>query len=368
MDDIPIASGNRRVGSWLKHNYLLLILVFIFLTSIAVSLCYEHFQKEVIFTADDGQEIILTTWKSTVKEALIEAEIHLGSSDEIYPSLETPLEKEMQVLIKRAFPVHIATNDDEVTYWTTKTSVKEIMNALDIVLGAEDEVEPSLSSRVEKETTIKIARIEKEYLVEEVELAYSVIRRSNSNLDRGITRTIQRGKPGLREDTVEIVYRDGEEIGRQVISSRVITPEQNQITEVGENAVLSRSGYTMNFSRVLTVSAVAYCPGTEESGCPMNSQGRSHCTGSYGGTAMTATGRPAVAGSGTRTNPHIIAVDPGVIPLGTKVFIEGYGIAIAADTGGSIRGNKIDILMRTHEQALRFGRRSLKVYILTSIR
>lgn len=368
MEDIPIASGKRRVGSWLKHNFPLLILVFILLASITVSLCYEHFQKEVVFTIDDGQEVALTTWKSTVQEALTEAEIHLGSRDEIYPSLDTPLEKEMQVFIKRAFPVQITTHDDEITYWTTETSVREIIKALDIVLGAEDEVEPSLSSRVEKETTINIARIEKEYLVEEVELAYSVIRRGTVNLDRGTTRTVQRGKPGLREDTIEIVYRDGEEIERQVISSEIIEPEQNQIIKVGERSVLSRSGYTMNFSRSLTVTAVAYCPGTEEAGCPMNSEGRSHCTGSQGGTARTATGRLAVAGSGTRSNPHIIAVDPRVIPLGTKVYIEGYGIAIAADTGGAIRGNKIDILMKTHDQALRFGRRSLKVYVLTSIR
>ncbi len=368
MDNVPMASGNRRFAGWLKQNYLLLILVFIFLASITVSLCYEYFEKEVVFTIDDGQEVILTTWKSTVEEALIEAEIQLGANDEIYPSLDSPLEKETQVLIKRAFPVHVATHDNEITHWTTKTSVKEIIRALDIVLGVEDEVEPSLSSMLERETTINIARIEKEYLVEEVELAYSVVRRGTAKLDRGVSRTVQRGKPGLREDTVEIVYRDGEEIERQVISSTVVEPKQDQIIEVGENAVLSRGGHSMNFSRKLTVTAVAYCPGTEESGCPMDSEGRSHCTGSSGGTARTATGRQAIAGDGSKANPHIIAVDPGVIPLGTRVYIEGYGIAIAADTGGAIRGNKIDILMRTHDQALRFGRRTLKIYILTNIR
>ncbi|MDO9574626.1 MAG: ubiquitin-like domain-containing protein, partial [Candidatus Contubernalis sp.] len=302
MDDIPIAGSNRPLGGWFKHNYLLLILVFVFLASSTAAICYEHFYKEVVFSIDDGQEVVMTTWASTVGEALSEAEIRLYSRDEIYPSLEAPLQKEMKVTIKRAFPVHVAISDEHITYWTTKTSVRDIIQNLDIVLGIEDEVTPSLSSPVDQETTINIVRIEKEYMVEEVELAYSVIRRGNSNLDRGITRTVQRGKPGLREDTWEIVYRDGEELERQLTSSEVVEPKQDQIIEVGESSVLSRSGYTMTYNRVLTVEALAYC------NC-------AQCTGTEGGSARTSTGRPAIPGSGSRSNPHIIAVDPGVIPL-----------------------------------------------------
>ncbi len=353
MDDIPIAGSNRPVGGWFKHNYLLLILVFVFLASSTVAYCHKHFHKEVVFKVDDGQELTMTTWKSTVEEALEEAEIRLYSRDEIYPSLNTPLTKEMQVTIKRAFPVHVSTRYDHYTYWTSRTSVRDIIQNLDIVLGIDDEVHPSLSTPVEKETTIQIARIEKKYLVEEVDLDYSVVRRGNSTLDRGITRTLQRGKPGLREDTWEIVYRDGEEIDREVTSSEIVEPKQDEVIEVGENTVLSRGGYTMNFDRFLTVTALAYC------NC-------AQCTGTEG-RGRTSTGRPAVPGSGSRTNPHIIAVDPRVIPLGSKVYIEGYGVAVAADTGSAIRGNKIDILMDTHEKALRFGRKRLKIYVLDSI-
>ncbi|UNC90682.1 3D domain-containing protein [Candidatus Contubernalis alkaliaceticus] len=355
MDDVPIATGIKRVGGWVKHNCLLLILVFVFLASCSAAICYERFYKEVVFSVDDGQEVVVTTWASTVEEALSETEIRLYSRDEIYPSLETPLEKEMKVTIKRAFPVHVAISDDQVTHWTTKSSVREIIQNLDIVLGIEDEVEPSLSSLVDKETTINIVRVEREYVVEEVELAYSVVRRGNSSLDRGSTRTVQRGKPGLREDTWEIVYRDGEEIGREVISSEIVQPKQDEIIEVGENSVLSRDGYTMNYNRALTVTALAYC------NC-------AQCTGSEGGSARTSIGIPAVPGSGTRANPHIIAVDSGVIPLRSKVYIDGFGVAVAADTGSAIRGNKIDILMDSHGKALAFGRKRLKIYILDSIR
>ena len=75
-----------------------------------------------------------------------------------------------------------------------------------------------------------------------------------------------------------------------------------------------------------------------------------------GGSGITATG--AVARHG------IVAVDPRVIPLGTKVFIPGYGIAVAADTGGAIKGQRIDLCMESYHDAIQFGRRDISVYVL----
>jgi len=72
------------------------------------------------------------------------------------------------------------------------------------------------------------------------------------------------------------------------------------------------------------------------------------------------------AGYNIRKNPNmkLIAVDPKVIPLGTKVWVEGYGEAIAGDTGGAIKGRKIDVLFPTVKQALQWGRKNVKVRIL----
>ena len=68
--------------------------------------------------------------------------------------------------------------------------------------------------------------------------------------------------------------------------------------------------------------------------------------------------------SGTLVRKGVIAVDPDVIPLGTKVFIPGYGKAVAEDVGGSIKGHRIDVAFDTHEEALRFGRRDLEIIII----
>ena len=75
-----------------------------------------------------------------------------------------------------------------------------------------------------------------------------------------------------------------------------------------------------------------------------------------GGAGVTASGLPAGHG--------VVAVDPDIIPLGTKVFVPGYGVAIAADTGGIIEGHMIDLCMDDYGDAIAFGRRDIEVYIL----
>ncbi|KUK36482.1 MAG: hypothetical protein PWP44_620 [Thermacetogenium sp.] len=92
----------------------------------------------------------------------------------------------------------------------------------------------------------------------------------------------------------------------------------------------------------MTVTVTAYCP------CPI-------CCGKSDG--ITCSGVRARA---NRT----IAVDPDVIPLGSEVYLEGLGIFIAEDTGGAIKGNRIDIFMEDHQQALLFGIKEMKAYIL----
>lgn len=101
---------------------------------------------------------------------------------------------------------------------------------------------------------------------------------------------------------------------------------------------LSRGGMPSSFSQVLSVVATA-----------------------YSGDGITASGAP------TKRNVNgysTIAVDPRVIPLGSKVYVEGYGYAIAEDIGGAIKGNRIDIFVTSESEAQSWGRRSVNVYIL----
>ena len=102
------------------------------------------------------------------------------------------------------------------------------------------------------------------------------------------------------------------------------------------------SGYSggndSQYASVMAMEATAYLPGDGN------------------GAGITAMGIPATYG--------VAAVDPSVIPLGSRIYVPGYGEAIAADTGGAIYGYKIDLCMESYEQAMNFGRRTVTVYVL----
>ncbi|MFD0770729.1 SH3 domain-containing protein [Bacillus sp. CGMCC 1.60114] len=100
--------------------------------------------------------------------------------------------------------------------------------------------------------------------------------------------------------------------------------------------------------RELTVVATAYTADPSENG------------GTHGGHVLTAMGHDLTA----NPNMKMVAVDPKVIPLGSKIWVEGYGEAIAGDTGGAIKGNRIDVLVGSDSAANKWGRKSVKVKII----
>lgn len=121
-----------------------------------------------------------------------------------------------------------------------------------------------------------------------------------------------------------------------------------QAKQAAKPAVKAAETSAPSGGRELTVVATAYTAHPSENG------------GTYGGRVLTAMGHDLTA----NPNMKMIAVDPKVIPLGSKVWVEGYGEAIAGDTGGAIKGNRIDILLGSDSAAQKWGRKTVKVKIL----
>lgn len=105
-----------------------------------------------------------------------------------------------------------------------------------------------------------------------------------------------------------------------------------------------------DYERVISVKATAYCLCQKCTGKTPGNPGYGH----------TASGFVITPGQDMK----VISVDPNVIPLGTQVYVDGYGYAIAADTGSAIKGNKIDVYKDTHQLALQWGVKYVDVYIL----
>ncbi|MDW7652113.1 MAG: 3D domain-containing protein [Bacillota bacterium] len=336
--------------------------LFMFITAILVLLAVHIARRDVVLTVD-GDSRVVSTFSHTVAAFLAEENIIVGADDVLSFTPEEKLRNNMHIELKRAFPVAVTVDGAEKTALLAQGTVHDVLDKLGIMLGELDRVEPGLETILQRGDSVDVIRVEKQLVTMRTDIPFREIRRGNQSLDRGVSRVLQSGTAGLREDTVEITLENGEEVSVKVLQSEMIRAKQDRVVEFGENTVLSRGGRTVNFTRVFQFTATAYCAGTAQSGCPIDENGHSRCTGKYN-NAITATGRKAVAGTGREDNPHIVAVDPKVIPLGSRLYIDGYGFAIAADTGGAIKGSKIDLLLGSHESARRFGRRKMRVYLL----
>lgn len=346
-----------------KREPLYLILILFIVAGSLFTLTFFCLVRDITIR-DNGTTIQIHTFNHKVEDVLREAGITLHSKDGVSPGMEESLSRVAAIEITRAYPVYVRVDGQEFDYWVREGRVGDILEQTGIRLGELDTINQELGDWTSPHMSIEITRIYKQTVMEELVLSFREVRQQNPSLDRGLSRVVQKGQDGLRKDIIEITYADGREWERELLESQILRQRQDRIVEEGSNTLLAaRGGLRVRFIKAMYVEATAYCPGTAESGCPIDDRGYSACTGKHR-NATTASGVKAVAGTGDINNPHIISVDPRLIPLGSRVYIAGYGFARALDTGSSIKGNRIDLLFPTHSSALKFGRRQLKIYLL----
>ncbi len=174
-----------------------------------------------------------------------------------------------------------------------------------------------------------------------VPVAYHVQTVIDPTLALGQNAVSRAGVPGQAIETVRRVYENNLLVAEDVVGEQVVKPAQDEIIAIGGKLPQVSRGQILG-RVVATVNVVATAYWAD----PSWSNGR------------TATGVPARYG--------VVAVDPSVIPLGTRLYIPGYGYGVAADTGGAIVGNRIDLCFDTGQQAIDYGRQPVTVYILSS--
>ena len=231
--------------------------------------------------------------------------------------------------------VTIAADAQERQVATGATCVAEALAENGVALQALDRVSPGLDEPVAKGLKITVTRVAKQVRKERKPIPPGEIARYDHRVGRPIT--LDPGRPGLVEQTVRVHTENGKETHRVVLSSRVVRqPVPGRVVR-GRWSRLPARG-----TRMLLMTATAYDPGPRSCG-------------------RFASGWTAV---GMRAGKGVVAVDPSVIPLGTKLYIEGYGYAVAGDVGRAIRGRRIDLGFDTYGQAIAFGRRTVRVYVV----
>ena len=300
---------------------------------------------QVNITIDGAPKEIWTTTK-TVGELLEEQNIVLNETDKVSHEMDSALEASMNISVERSFSLTVNDGGTSKEVWSTSTTVADFLEQQGITLNELDRVEPALDTTILPNGVVNVVRVEKVTDVVEEPVSFAVVSKKDNTLQQGKEKVITEGKEGLVSNEFEVTKENGVEVGRTLVSKTVVREKQDKVVAVGTKAVQVASRGQSNSAptggKELIVQSTAYT---------------AYCNGCSGRTAT---------GFDLRSNPgaKVIAVDPRVIPLGTKVWVEGYGYAVASDTGGAIKGNKIDVFFSEKSQAYKWGRKKVKIRIL----
>ncbi|MBQ6495692.1 MAG: G5 domain-containing protein [Firmicutes bacterium] len=225
--------------------------------------------------------------------------------------------------------ITVTVNGKTAQYKTTKQSVDKMLNGWQVDLDKKDVVDPGKKAKLEDgmDVNIKLFEVQKETVEEKTK--FDTTESYTSEIMEGESRVVKKGKKGIDEVTYKVTYLGGEEQSRKEIARKTIKEPVTEEVELGTAVAYNGEKY----SRVLTVVATGY----------------------------THTGHRTATG----TYPHrgTMAVDRGVIAMGSYGYVPGYGAVHAEDTGGAIRGNRIDLFFETRGQAISWGRRTVLLYI-----
>ncbi|EOD00284.1 3D domain-containing protein [Caldisalinibacter kiritimatiensis] len=332
-------------------NKLFSIIVVTFLIVISSVLVYQHVEKDVVLYID-GQSKVVKTYSKTVGELLQENRIELEKKDYINVDEDMRLKDNMNIVIRKALPVTVYDGKIIMQDESSGKTVEDVLKDLNIKIDENDEINPDLDKEISSNTQIYITRVDEEIKSEIQEIPYDTIIKYNENLLKGEINKIQHGKNGKKELEIKETYINGELKSKKILSEKIKVEPKPEIIEKGTKHYIATSRGNVTFRRKLIMTATAYDLSYQSTGKRPGDPG-------YGITA-----------TGTKARPGVVAVDPNVIPLGTKLYIESldsredYGFAVAEDTGGAVKGNRIDLFFADHQEALKFGRRRVKVYIL----
>ncbi|MCQ2450565.1 MAG: 3D domain-containing protein [Clostridia bacterium] len=269
------------------------------------------------------------------------------------------------VSIEYTFPVTIEMGKNRLVVDTTSATVKEIIDFAGIYMDGDDEIEPSLDTVIDKASTIKYYDVEyvtgsyNEIIPHSTKTVYS------SSLSKGKTTTVK-GADGKQKVTYTQKRINGEVVETFVNNKQILTTAVDGKNIIGTAAKKSQAVITSSAVKCISTLKPAKPIALDAKGVPVNYKKSM----TVQATAYTYTGHRCA--TGVTPQPGYIAVNPKIIPYGTKLYIKSsdgrfiYGYAVAADTGGFVRTRptNVDLFFATRSECRSFGRRNVQIYIL----
>lgn len=294
------------------------------------------FSKTTVYLVENGRQELLKTSSKNVEDLLEERKVVLGPHQVVLPQTSTPLKEGMVVEIRSEQKIILIADNQKTEFTSVAATVGEVLAEKKVVVRGEDIITPDVEQKITGDTEIRVTRVVSKTEEKRAVLPYCTESVQDTSIPRGITKTVKSGHNGEEIQKWTVIYHDGQESSRQLLEKQSISKPQNAVIHVGtgQGNTVSRGGQTFRYRQAIDVVASAY----------------------------TYTGRNTACG--VSPSYGVVAVDPKVIPLGTRLYIEGYGFATALDTGGAIRGNRIDVFLESYGAARNWGVKRVRTYIV----
>lgn len=310
-----------------------------------------------VSVAADGTEKNLIFTEGTVADALKEANVTLGENDTVSPELTAALTPDTKVSVTRWHNLTLTVGGETRTAVVPEGSLKNALFLLNVGVGENDVISMDKESEITGDSEVNIDRVEYREVTTTESVDFEVETTDTSDLYKGESKVVREGETGERTIVTSQKLVNGEVAEETVISSEITREPVSQQVLVGtkkkpaaaaivgaDGTLTDSNGNVISYSKVFTGNCTAY---------------------SAREGARTASGLPVAYGR--------VAVNPNVIPYGTRLYIcspDGsyvYGYAIAADTGGAMMSGRAlaDLFFNTDGECYSFGRRPMSVYVLS---
>jgi uncharacterized protein YabE (DUF348 family) len=301
-----------------------------------------------IYVNDDGVPTTIYTTCPTVGEALQAEDITLYLGDRVEPSLGSPVSTGMRVYIQRSVPVAIAVDGRTIKTRTQQKTVADVLAQETVSLVGNDRVEPKGDVPIADGMAIQVVRVKEAIAIEQDPIPFETAWQSDDGLELDQQRLNQEGVDGLTKRRIQVVYENDQEVNRVMEDEWVDHEPTTKVIAYGTNIVvreLETSEGVLEYWRHIRMLATSYSAAT----C-----GKEPDDPHYGKTFL-----------GWDMKKGIVAVDPGVVNLRSQVYVPGYGLGVAGDTGGKVKGRHIDL--GYDEDNLVLWYKWVDVYVLTPV-
>lgn len=347
-----------------KNQLLRWLLVVAMVTAITLGLSLPAFAQTKYVITDGDNVIVCMSNSSDPKVVIQQAGLTLGESD-TYTTQHT--DGISEITINRVQMITVEDGSEVYVVGSYGGTVADVLSSLDLTVGESDILSCEPDTVTCDGMTVRLTRIREEIVEYEEITPHETTVYESTTLEPGARSVLVQGADGRTRVKARVLYQNGQEVRREILSEEVLTEPANGIILQGvDRSVKTQEnsgnhdylpahssqrqeecivpGTTLSYTEVLDFQATAYyCPNPELWN---------------------------ITYSGTEVQVGSVAVDPNFIPLGTKMYIVSadgsyvYGYAIAEDIGGAIKGKLVDLFFNTYDECINFGRRDVKIYIL----